>query len=185
MGDVPADEALVERMSRGDRAALGVLYERHAPRVRGLLLHILRDAGEADDALHDVFIEAWRRSADYSGERGSVAAWLAMRARSRAIDRLRAKKLRAVEEDGASSELAPPSGDPAADPMRTLDRARLHGLLVTMSEAEQEVLVLGYFEGLSSRQIGERVGVPIGTVKSRVRSALAKLRNAFGERDRS
>jgi RNA polymerase sigma-70 factor (ECF subfamily) len=173
------DEALVERMSRGDRAALGLLYERHAPRLRGLALVILHDAGEADDVLHDVFIEAWRRSADYSAERGSVSSWLGMRTRSRAIDRVRARKVRAQVD--AVSEFVPPSGDPAADPMRTVDRARLRALLSTMSEAEQEVLVLGYFEGLSSRQIGERVGVPIGTVKSRVRAALAKLRRAFDE----
>jgi RNA polymerase sigma-70 factor (ECF subfamily) len=177
VADAASDEGLVERMSRGDRAALGLLYERHAPRLRGLALVILRDAGEADDVLHDVFIEAWRRSADYSAERGSVSTWLGMRTRSRAIDRVRSRNLRSQVD--ASSEFVPPSGDPAADPMRTVDRARLRGLLATMSEAEQEVLVLGYFEGLSSRQIGERVGVPIGTVKSRVRSALAKLRRAF------
>ena len=177
MADATSDEALVERMSRGDRAALGVLYERHAPRLRGLALVILRDPQEADDVLHDVFIEAWRRSADYSTDRGTVSTWLGMRTRSRAIDRVRSRNVRAQVD--AVSEFAPPSGDPAGDPMRTVDRARLHGLLATMSEAEQEVLVLGYFEGLSSRQIGERVGVPIGTVKSRVRAALAKLRRAF------
>jgi RNA polymerase sigma-70 factor (ECF subfamily) len=171
------DEALVARMSRGDRAALGSLYERHAPRLRGVALAILRDAGEAEDALHDVFLEAWRRSADYSSERGSVSAWLGLRTRSRCIDRVRSRKVRA--EGDAAADVGPASSDPAADPVRTMDRARLQGLLATMSEAEQEVLVLGYFEGLSSSEIGERVGVPIGTVKSRTRSALAKLRRAF------
>jgi RNA polymerase sigma-70 factor (ECF subfamily) len=177
MGDATTDEVLVERMCRGERAALGLLYERHAPRLRGLALLILRDPGEADDVLHDVFIEVWRRSADYSPDRGTVSAWLALRLRSRALDRLRARKVRA--EGNAAADLGPPSSDPTADPVRTLDRARLHGLLNTMSEAEQEVLVLGYFEGLSSSEIGERVGVPIGTVKSRTRSALAKLRRAL------
>ena len=176
MGQPATDEELVERMSRGDRAALGSLYERHAPRLRGLALVILRDA-EADDVLHDVFIEAWRRSAEYSRNRGTVSAWLALRTRSRAIDRLRARKVRA--EGDIAAGLRPASGDPSADSVRTFDRARLRGLLTMMSEAEQEVLVLGYFEGLSSSEIGERMGVPIGTVKSRVRSALAKLRHAF------
>lgn len=173
--DIVADDALVERMSRGDRAALGLLYERHAARLRTVALFILRDAGDADDVLHDVFLEAWRRSADYSRERGTVSAWLGLRTRSRAIDRIRARKLRA-ESDG---DPVPPPSDPAADPLRTVDHARLHGLLVTMSAAEQEVLVLGYFEGLTSSEIGERVGVPVGTVKSRTRSALEKLRRAF------
>jgi RNA polymerase sigma-70 factor, ECF subfamily len=182
MGDAPTDEALVERMSRGDRAALGVLYERHAARLRGIVLGILQNPAEADDVLHDVFIESWRRSADYSTSRGTVSAWLGLRARSRAIDRLRTRRLRA-EETGPPSDLVPPSVDPAADPVRTLDRARLQGLLATMSRAEQEVLMLGYFEGLSSREIGERVGAPIGTVKSRIRSALGKLRLAFAQKD--
>jgi RNA polymerase sigma-70 factor, ECF subfamily len=175
-----ADEALVERMSRGDRAALGSLYERHAPRLRALALFILRDAAEADDVLHDVFLEAWRRSGDYVRERGTVSAWLGLRTRSRSIDRVRARKARA--EKDAVSELVPPPSDPSADPVRTLDHARLQGLLAQMSEAEQEVLMLGYFEGLSSSEIGERVGVPVGTVKSRTRSALAKLRLAFERR---
>jgi RNA polymerase sigma-70 factor, ECF subfamily len=182
MGD-PAgelDDSLVARMSRGDRAALGLLYERHAPRLRAVALYILRDAGEADDVLHDVFIEAWGRSADYAPERGTVSAWLGLRTRSRAIDRVRARKAHA--EKDASAELGPPASDPSADPVRTLDHARLQDLLVEMSEAEQEVLMLGYFEGLSSSEIGERVGVPLGTVKSRTRSALAKLRRAFARR---
>jgi RNA polymerase sigma-70 factor (ECF subfamily) len=141
-----------------------------------LALLILRDRGEADDVLHDVFLEAWRRSADYSRERGSVSAWLGLRTRSRAIDRIRARKR---GDDAPLSESAPPSWDPAADPTRTVDRARLPGLLATMSAAEQEVLMLGYFEGLSTREIADRIGVPIGTVKSRVRAALSKLRQAF------
>ena len=164
-------------MSRGDRAALGSLYERHAPRLRGLLSFMLRDAQEADDVLHDVFLEAWQRSAEYSPARGSVSAWLGLRTRSRAIDRVRAKKSHAAKD--AASGLGPPPSDPVADPLRTLDHARLHALLVDMSETEREVLVLGYFEGLSSSEIGERVGVPVGTVKSRTRSALAKLRRAL------
>jgi len=183
MGDLPTDEALVERMSRGDRAALGVLYERHAPRLRAVALGVLRHSAEADDVLHDVFIEAWRRCADYATTRGTVSAWLGLRARSRALDRLRTRKLRA-EEAAPPSDVVPASGDPANDPARTLDRARLQGLLATMSQAEQDVLLLGYFEGLSSREIGERLGVPIGTVKSRVRSALGKLRLAFEQKDR-
>ena len=83
------DAELVGRMARGDRSALGALYGRHAGRLLGLLLKILGDRAESEDLLHDVFLEAWRRAGDYSAERGSVAAWLVLRARSRAIDRRR------------------------------------------------------------------------------------------------
>src|SRR5687767_7645752 len=87
--DGETDSGLVASMARGDRAALGMLYERHASRLLALLLRILGDRAEAEDLLHDVFLEAWRHAADYSTARGTVSAWLVLRARSRAIDRRR------------------------------------------------------------------------------------------------
>ncbi|HEX6766586.1 MAG TPA: sigma factor, partial [Polyangiaceae bacterium] len=87
--DAETDADIVARMARGDRAALGELYGRHAGRVLALLLKILGDRAEAEDLLHDVFLETWRHAAAYSPERGTVAAWLVLRARSRAIDRRR------------------------------------------------------------------------------------------------
>jgi RNA polymerase sigma-70 factor, ECF subfamily len=174
--DAP-DAALVARMARGDRQALALLYQRHAPRLLALAMRILGTRSEAEDLLHDIFVEAWRNSASYSPERGSVATWLALRTRSRAVDRRRASPRR---QEGRSTD----SGlhdlsDPAADPARTSDHGKLRQALGCMSLEEQQVIVLGYFEGLSSSEIAERVGAPIGTVKSRTRSALAKLRSWF------
>jgi RNA polymerase sigma-70 factor (ECF subfamily) len=176
------DASLVARMARGDRAALGELYGRHSPRLFALLLKILGDRAEAEDLLHDVFLEAWRHAGDYSLERGTVAAWLVLRARSRAIDRRRsAPRARSVPLEG--SEL-PERGDPAADPGRTSDQRRLGDVFSVMSADEREVILLGYFEGLSSTEIAERIGKPVGTVKSRTRSALEKLRGALGREER-
>lgn len=172
--DAETDAAIVARMARGDRAALGELYGRHAGRVLALLLKILGDRPEAEDLLHDVFLEAWRHAATYSPERGTVAAWLVLRARSRAIDRRRsAPRTRSVPLEGAEP---PEHGDPAADPGRIHDQRRLGGALSVMSADEREVIILGYFEGLSSTEIAERIGKPVGTVKSRTRTALEKLR---------
>ena len=171
------DASLVARMARGDRAALGALYERHAGRVFALLLRILGDRAEAEDLLHDVFLEAWRRAGDYASERGTVSAWLVLRARSRAIDRRRSvPRTRSVPLEGIEPE---GRGDPAADPDRTFDQKRLGGVFSVMSVEEREVILLGYFEGLSSTEIAERISKPVGTVKSRVRSALEKLRGAL------
>jgi RNA polymerase sigma-70 factor (ECF subfamily) len=177
-----ADAELVLCMARGDRAALGELYGRHAGRVLAVLLKILGERSEAEDLLHDVFVEAWRQAGTYSRERGTVSAWLVLRARSRAIDRRRsAPRARSVSLEGAE---LPEPGDPAADPGRIHDQKRLGEAFSVMSAEEREVILLGYFEGLSSTEIAERIGKPIGTVKSRTRSALEKLRGALGREAR-
>ena len=173
------DAALVRLMARGDRKALSALYTRHAPRLLALATGILRDRREAEDVLHDVFLEAWQRAASYAEERGSVTTWLSLRTRSRAIDRRRAPaRNRSVSLEGSG---LPPPVDPFADPSRTLDHEALARALSSMAADEQEVIVLGYFEGLSSSEIAERLLIPIGTVKSRTRAALGKLRGALGE----
>jgi len=172
-----ADPELVSRMARGDRAALAALYERHAPRLLALGRSILGDLPEAEDLLHDVFLEAWRHASDFSSERGTVATWLALRTRSRAIDRRRAAP-RVKRADVDHPELLGAS-DPLADPSRILDCGKLRSALSCMSAEERQVIALGYFEGLSSSEIAERVGAPIGTIKSRTRTALEKLRAWF------
>jgi RNA polymerase sigma-70 factor, ECF subfamily len=175
------DPALVARMARGDRAALSELYARHAPRLLALTAGILRDRAEAEDVLHDVFLEAWKSAASYSEERGTVTAWLSLRARSRAIDRRRSPaRSRAVPLEASGHS---PAVDPPLDPGRIGDHERLARALSALSVEEQEVILLGYFEGLSSSEIAERIQKPIGTVKSRTRSALGKLRGVLDPPD--
>ena len=171
------DSELVLRMARGDRDALGTLYERHAGRLFAVLLKVLGERAEAEDLLHDVFLEAFRRANDYSPARGTVSAWLALRARSRALDRRRsAPRARSVTLDAGD---LPERDDPAADPGRIHDQKRLGDAFSVLSAEEREVILLGYFEGLSSSDMAERLGKPIGTVKSRTRSALEKLREVL------
>jgi RNA polymerase sigma-70 factor, ECF subfamily len=173
------DAALVARMARGDRQALATLYERHAPRLLALAVRILGNRTEGEDLLHDVFVEAWRHAASYAPERGTVSTWLSLRTRSRAIDRRRAAPARNLAHFGDLTHAE--ASDPTADPARTSDHDKLRQALGCMSLEEQQVIVLGYFEGLTSSEIAERVGAPIGTVKSRTRAALAKLRGWFAE----
>jgi RNA polymerase sigma-70 factor (ECF subfamily) len=160
-------------MVRGDRSAVALLYERHKLPLFGLACGMLRSAAEAEDLLHDVFLEAWRRSADYSPERGSVRAWLMLRTRSRALDRLKSASRRPADAASAPDEPAQP---PGAD----LDQRRLRQLLERMPEAQRQVVMLGYFEGLSSAEISARLQIPVGTVKSRTRAALEALRDVLG-----
>jgi RNA polymerase sigma-70 factor (ECF subfamily) len=173
--------ALIARMARGDRAALGDLYDLHAPRVMAVALRVLQNREQAEDLVHEVLLEAWRHAAEYDASRGSVLTWLLLRTRSRALDVRRSQNRavgaaanKAVTDDGAS--------DPIADAERIVDRSKAVAALRGVSVEELQVIVLAYFEGLSSSEIAERVGVPVGTVKSRTRSALLKLRDRMGVR---
>lgn len=174
-----SDPELLAGMARGDRDALATLYERHAPGLCALARQILGQQAEAEDLLHDVFLEVWRHAADYSEARGSVWAWLAVRTRSRALDRRRSApvKLRVELADAQLEALGASLCDERQGPPS--DGARVRDALRRMSEPERQVLLLGYFEGLTSAEIAARFQIPVGTVKSRTRSALAKLRSWF------
>jgi RNA polymerase sigma-70 factor (ECF subfamily) len=175
----PSDVALVTRMAQGDRSAVAALYERHASDLFGYAQSVLRNRQEAEDLIHDVFLEAWRRSGDYSAERGSVRAWLLVRVRSRALDRLKS---------AGRSRVVSSSDDDERQPSTTLpfnvgDQRRVREILSRMPEAQQDVIILGYFEGLSTTEIAERLSIPAGTVKSRTRAALTSLRTVLGIKD--
>jgi RNA polymerase sigma-70 factor, ECF subfamily len=176
----PADDAeLVEQMARGHVAALSALYDRYAQPLLGLAQRIAGGRSEGEDIVHDVFLEAWRHAADYDCARGSVKGWLFLRTRSRALD---FRKSAAVSRSVSASDgawlglLADPRDDSEAP-----DRARIRRVLGGLSAEQREVLLLGYFEGLSSSEIAARVDAPIGTVKSRVAAALAALRSALAD----
>ena len=173
------DRALVAAAARGDSSALAALYDQHAPTLLALARHILGGRTEAEDLVHDVFLEAWRRAADYDPERGSVRAWLALRTRSRAIDVLRSARVGRTVSDGGETWSADDLLPAAEDAELAPDRVAVRKVLTELPEEQRTVLLLGYFKGLSSTEIAERTGVPVGTVKSRVLAALTKLRGVY------
>jgi RNA polymerase sigma-70 factor (ECF subfamily) len=175
-----SDEALVRAIANGDTRALAALYDRHAPLMLGLARRIVLGKSEAEDIVHDVFVEAWRRAADYDASRGSVKAWLLLRTRSRAIDFRKSAGVSRTVPTGDGDWLAA-LADPRANDSEAPDRARVRQLLSTLNDDQRQVLFLGYFEGLSSSEIATRIGIPIGTVKSRVAAALAVLRLALAD----
>jgi len=167
-----SDLELIRQIRRGNAGALGTLYDRHAGVLLGVLSRVLGSQQEAEDVLHEVFLEVWERAADYDEGRGSVRAWLVMRARSRGLDRLRALgRLRKL----ASDEPATPVLEHPA-PAETLSVRRA---LSTLAPELQRLLELGYFAGMSSAEIAAHERLAIGTVKSRVARALAELREAL------
>jgi RNA polymerase sigma-70 factor (ECF subfamily) len=175
------DEVLVVAIARGDKQALGRLYDRYAAALLGVAMRMLRERRECEDLVHDVFLEAWQKARDFDPERGSVRAWLFMRLRSRALDRLKAAgyaRVDSLEERDVRARVEVASvGDEGGE---AADHAAVRALVDALPDEQRRVLELGYFEGLSSSEIAARLGLPLGTVKSRVAAAMARLRSAFG-----
>jgi RNA polymerase sigma-70 factor (ECF subfamily) len=175
-GEVAEDDRrLIERMGAGDDRALARFYDRWARVAYALIVQMVRDPDDADDVLEDTFYQAWRQAARYTAARGSVATWILTIARSRALDRLRARK-RLREEPltpASGMETATGGGDVAE---AAEQRERVAQAVRTLPPEQREVVELAYFGGLSQSEIATRTGQPLGTVKTRARLAGQKLR---------
>lgn len=175
------DEGLLAAAAAGDETALAGLYDRHASTMLGVALRILKVRQDAEDLVHDVFVEAWQHARDFDPRRGSVRSWLLVRVRSRAVDRLRS--LDAARRRGLLAAAGEPSEEePAVAPVWDgVDRARARSALDTLPEPQRVLVELAYFEGMTCSEMAAHCAIPIGTVKSRLSAAMAKLRQGFGE----
>lgn len=162
------DAQLMERAGAGDVEAFAEIYDRHAAAVLALVRRVLGDRGDAQDVLHDVFLEAWRSVRDYQSERGSVRAWLVVRARSRALDR----RARLVQQSSSYAAL------PVIDCVQPSERQlAVQQALAKLSPHVRETLELTYFEGLTAPELSQRMNVPEGTVRSRLNRGLDALKH--------
>lgn len=174
-----SDGQLVRRMAAGDRGALADLYGRYAGTLLGVAVRIAGRRGEAEDLVHDVFLEAWRRAGAWSPERGTVRTWLLVRLRSRALDRLRSPRVaRGVSLEHALPDYAAHTPAPD-DPALAVDRQRVREAVAGLSDEHRTVLLLAVFQGQSATEIAAALELPVGTVKSRVRAARQALRAAL------
>jgi RNA polymerase sigma-70 factor (ECF subfamily) len=174
-------DGFLAAVAGGDAAAFEALYDRHSPLLYGLLLRILGSTEDAQEVLQETFVKAWTKAAMFDPSRGSETAWLISMARSRAIDRLRARKVRVERENDAGREISiqssfvdSRSGADVAE--RSEERTAVRGALAELPEAQRIALELAYFEGLSQSEIAERLGQPLGTVKTRMQLGMKKLR---------
>jgi len=174
------DESLVQRMAAGDEKALGALYDRWSPVVHGVVSRLLRQPDDVEDVVEEAFWQAWRQAARFDSTRGAVQTWLLTIARSRALDRVRSLRRRREDplegDDGESVVQQVAEGDPGLDAEASERRRIVVAALSGLPAEQREALELGYFGGLSQSEIAERTGQPLGTVKTRMRLAMQKLR---------
>lgn len=176
------DSALVEQMTLGDETALAVLYDRYSGMLFSMLLRILRDREAAEEVLQDLFLQLWRDPARFDSSRGSLPAWLLVIGRNRAISRLRRRDHREIVEDIEAYPLhsGPAAADIEDEAQRALLVEKLRTAMATLPPEQREAVELAYFEGMTQTEIAARTGTPLGTVKSRVRSAMQSLKELFG-----
>ncbi|HEX8210615.1 MAG TPA: sigma-70 family RNA polymerase sigma factor [Longimicrobium sp.] len=182
--DPETDRLLVGRVVRGDEIALAALYDRWADRVYSIAAHVMSASDGADDVVERTFTQIWKDAARYDAERGSVAAWIVIIARSHALT-MRRSEGRRIRHDEMRSQFVLDEGTiTAASPLQELetgeDRQAVHKAMSRLPDEQERVVRMTFFEGLTQAEIAERLGIPLGTVKTRVRLAFSKLRATLG-----
>ena len=181
-----SDEALLAGLATGDADASATFVRRFQSRVYGLAITILGDAKAAEDVSQETFVRAWRHASTYDERRGSVSSWLLTIARNLAIDRSRLKGAHPVDPDFLASQLERDTGgDGDVDAAAIADRELLRDLLARLPAPQRRALVLATYFGRTAKEIGELEGTPLGTVKTRIRDALIKLRACMEVEDES
>ena len=174
------DQVAIERMARGDQSALGELYDRHGQLIYSLALRVLRDQGDSQDVVQDVFVQAWREAGRFDVTRGNVVGWLVTVTRSRAIDLLRRRNSRPLLAAQAEHPDRPDEAPGADVQMEWQSRAaEVRRALDTLPVLQRVAVELAFFDGLTHAEIAEQLEVPLGTVKTRVRQGLIKMRDCL------
>ena len=177
------DGQLLTLIDQGDREALEALYHRYARAVFSLAMRMLSDSGAAEEVTQDVFFKVWRRASSYHAQRGKVTAWLFSIAHHRTIDELRHRRReRSQVQQGVDVSNKPSDGqdDPMEYATSQYERGQIKDALHTLREEQRVVVELAYFGGLTHSEIAKHLDQPLGTVKTRMRLALRKLREVLG-----
>ena len=172
-----SDSTLAAGLVAGNQDALANLYDRYGRLAYSVALHILGDPGRAEDVVQDAFLKLWNNAAQFDAERGSLRTWLITAVRNRSIDTLRGRGSHERQESELKPELQAtgPSSDPWREVSLALERTVVREALTSLPLVQRQAVELAYFGGLSQREIAEMTGVPLSTVKGRIRIALEKL----------
>jgi RNA polymerase sigma-70 factor (ECF subfamily) len=169
------DTTMLTRIGQRDENAMEAVFRRYSGPVYSVALRVLRDTGQAEDILQEVFLQLWRKPAAFVQNRGSLGAWLVVIARNRAIDVLRRRK----PSDSVDDVVLTSPVSVADEAERNIAMQRVRAVIANLPEEQRRTLDLAYFEGLSHSEIASRTGDPLGTVKTRIRQALITLRKAL------
>ncbi|MBY8606875.1 MAG: sigma-70 family RNA polymerase sigma factor [Burkholderia sp.] len=170
---------LMSRTAVGDQTAFAELYKLSASRVYGVIVRMVRDRGEAEDLLQEVFTAVWRRADQYNPARGGAMTWILTLARNRTIDRIRQHREATLDEDAAPLDIPDDQPTPAALAEASEERARLEHCLQRLDAQHRSVVREAFFSGATYGELAERLRVPLGTMKSWIRRSLIQLRNCL------
>jgi RNA polymerase sigma-70 factor (ECF subfamily) len=182
-----SDEELIGRIAQAKPEAVRVLYRRYGRLVYGLALHIVGDRTAAEEITQDVFMRVWEKAGTYDSAKAKAITWLTRIARNQAIDVLRKRSTRGEHEREAwqylrlGAELADP--DPTQSVELSRQREEVRAAVAALPESQQRALSLAFYQGLTHQQIAEKLGEPLGTVKTRIRGAMQKLRDRLDEKE--
>jgi len=170
------DVALLKAITAKDEAALAQLYDRYRVILFGLLMRILNNREEAEDVLQEVFLQVWRKAADFDENRGRPFTWLVTLGRSRGIDRLRTLAARERVAEAGAREPSEEISDAATDAFKSEQRGLVTDALAKLPDEQKRPIMLAYFDGLTQSEIATNLGAPLGTVKTRMRTGMMRLR---------
>jgi RNA polymerase sigma-70 factor (ECF subfamily) len=177
-------DALLQRAARGDQQAFAALYDQLAGRVYGLVRRVVRDPAQSEEVTQEVFVEVWRGAARFDSDRGGALGWILTVAHRRAVDRVRSAQAAADRERRAAA-LDPRDEsrgyDEVSEQVETrLEHERLRGCIGSLTELQRESINLAYYRGYTYREVAELLDLPLGTVKTRMRDGLVRLRDCLG-----
>ncbi|OEU91731.1 sigma-70 family RNA polymerase sigma factor [Streptomyces abyssalis] len=172
---------LLKEVARGDHDAFAAVYDRIAGPVLGLVRNVLRDPAQSEEVTQEVLVEVWRTAAHFRPDKGSAMAWVMTFAHRRAVDRVRSAQAAADREERAALLDRTPAYDEVTEAVESrLEREQVRRCMRTLTELQRESVTLAYYRGLTYREVAELLTQPLGTVKTRLRDGLIRLRDCLG-----
>jgi RNA polymerase sigma-70 factor, ECF subfamily len=179
--EVRADEDLLLAVARGDQGAFEALYDRLAPLVHGIVRRVVRDPAQSEEVTQEVLVEVWRTATRFDPDRGSARSWVATMAHRRAVDRVRSEQASRVRTETVGIREQGRDHDEVSEQVeQRLEYQQVREALSVLTDLQREAVELAYFQGYTYRQVAELLDTPLGTIKTRMRDGLIRLRDAMG-----